>query len=72
MFAGSRFTHQAESRYAPVEGEALVVFYGLESARQFVLGCDSLVLATDHKLPLKVAPRRQPVPQQPAPRRCQE
>ena len=54
MFAGSRFTHQAESRYAPFEGEAMVVFYGLESARQFVLGSDSLVLATDHKPPLKV------------------
>ena len=49
MFAGSRFTHPAESRYAPIEGEALVVVYGLESARHFVLGCDNLVVATDHK-----------------------
>ena len=49
VFAGSSFTHPAESRYAPIEGEALAVVYGLESARHFVLGCDNLVVATDHK-----------------------
>ena len=49
VFSGSRFTHPAESRYAPFEGEALSVVYGLESARHFVLGCDDLVVATDHK-----------------------
>ena len=27
MFAGSRFTHPAESRYAPSEGEALAVVF---------------------------------------------
>ena len=48
MFAGGRFTHPAESRYAPFEGEALAVVNGLESARHFVLGCDNLVVATDH------------------------
>ena len=45
VFAGSRFTHPAESRYAPIEGKV----YGLESARHFVLGCNNLVVATDHK-----------------------
>ena len=49
VFAGSRFAHPAESRYVPIEGEALAVVYGLESARHFVLGCDNLVVATDHK-----------------------
>ena len=49
VFAGSRFTHPAESRYAPIEREASAVVYGLESARHFVLGCDNLVVATDHK-----------------------
>ena len=39
---GSRFTQQAESRYAPIEGEALVVTYTLEKAIFFVLGCDNL------------------------------
>ena len=42
VFAGSRFTHPAESRYAPIEGEAL-------ARTHFVLGCDNLVVATDHK-----------------------
>ena len=51
---GSRFTHAAESRYAPVEGEALAVIYGLEKARYFVLGCPKLIIAVDHKPLLKV------------------
>ena len=45
---GSRFTHAAESRYAPVEGEALAVADALEKARLFVLGCDNLVIAVDY------------------------
>ena len=35
---GSRFTHAAESRYAPIEGEPLAVADALEKARYFVLG----------------------------------
>ena len=58
VFAGGRFIHPAESRYAPTEGEALAVVYGLESARHFVLGCDNLVLATDHKPLLEVLNNR--------------
>ncbi len=46
---GSRFTHAAESRYAPIEGEALVVADALDKARHFVLGCSNLVVAVDHK-----------------------
>ena len=49
VFASNRFTHPAESWYAPIEGEALAVVYGLESARHFVLGCDNLVVATERK-----------------------
>ena len=48
MYAGSRFTKPAESRYAPIKGEALAVAYALNNARYFVLGCDNLVVATDH------------------------
>ena len=51
---GSRFTHSAESRYAPVEGEALAVADALDKTRYFVLGCDDLILAVDHKPLLKV------------------
>ena len=51
VFAGSRFTSGAESRYAPVEGEALAVAWGLAKCKHFVLGCKTLVVAVDH-LPL--------------------
>ncbi len=43
---GSRFTHAAESRNAPIEVEALGV--ALDKARHFVLGCTNLTVATDH------------------------
>ena len=49
VFAGSRFLTDAESRYAPVEGEALALVYGLEQCRMFVLGCPNLTVAVDHK-----------------------
>ena len=48
-FASNRFTHKAEQRYAPIEGEALAVAYALKKARHFVLGCRDLIVATDHK-----------------------
>ncbi|MEW8309573.1 MAG: DDE-type integrase/transposase/recombinase [Candidatus Thiodiazotropha endolucinida] len=51
---GSRFTHAAESRYAPVEGEALAVADALDKARYFVLGCSNLTVAVDHKPLLKL------------------
>ena len=51
---GSRFTHPAESRYAPIEGEALAVADALDKARYFVLGCEKLTIAVDHKPLLKV------------------
>ena len=51
---GSRFTHAAESRYAPIEGEALAVADALDKTRYFVLGCQDLTVAVDHKPLLKV------------------
>ena len=51
---GSRFTTGAESRYAPIEGEALAVVDALRKARHFVLGCKDLIVAVDHKPLLKV------------------
>ncbi|XP_071478837.1 uncharacterized protein [Diadema antillarum] len=51
---GSRFTHAAETRYAPVEGEALAVADALDKARYFVLGCEDLIIAVDHKPLLKI------------------
>ena len=49
VFAGSRFTSGAESRYAEVEGEALAAAYSLKKGRHFILGCKDLILAVDHK-----------------------
>ena len=51
---GSRFTHAAESRYAPIEGEALAVVDALDKARHFVLGCNNLTIAVDHRPLLKI------------------
>ena len=48
---GSRFLHDAETRYAPIEGEALAVAYSLHQCRYFVMGCKDLTVMTDH-LPL--------------------
>ena len=49
IYAGSRFTKDAESRYAPVEGEALALAWGLEHSRIFTLGCNDLLVAVDHQ-----------------------
>ena len=51
---GSRFTHGAESRYAPIEGEALTVVDALNKKRHFTLGCPDLTVVVDHKPLLKV------------------
>ena len=47
--ACSRFLSPAEKNYAPVEGEALGVAWSLEQSRFFTMGCDNLVVVTDHK-----------------------
>ena len=47
--AGSRFNSDAESRYAPIQGEALAIAWALEQSKLFTQGCESLIVATDHK-----------------------
>lgn len=49
IFAGSRFTKPAESRYSPTEGEALAVAWALQHSRMYTLGCSDLLIAVDHK-----------------------
>ena len=49
IFAGSRFLKDPETRYSPIEGEALAVAFALEQTRMFVVGCPHLIIATDHK-----------------------
>ena len=55
---GIRFTHSAESRYAPIESEALAVADALGETRFFVLGCVDFIIAVDHKPLLKVFSNR--------------
>jgi len=47
--AGSRFLTSTEQRYAPIRGEALAVTWGLEQTKFFTVGCNHLLVATDHK-----------------------
>ena len=54
VLAGSRFTREAERRYAPIEGEALAVAYGLQCSRMFILGHPNLIVAVDHKPLIKI------------------
>ena len=49
VLAGGRFTKPAESCYSPVEGEMLGVVEGLHKAKHFILGCEKLIVAVDHK-----------------------
>ena len=47
--AGSRFLKPAETRYAPVEGEALAIAWSLKHTKHFTQGQDKLTVVTDHK-----------------------
>ena len=47
--AGSRFLKDAEQRYAPIEGEALAIAWALHDTKYFTLGCDNLVVTSDHR-----------------------
>ena len=46
---GNRLTHGPEARHAPVEGEALTVFYALHQTSYYIHGYTDLTVATDHK-----------------------
>ena len=47
---GSRFVQAAESRYSPINGEAIAVADALDKSRYFVLGCENLIAEVHHKL----------------------
>ena len=59
VLAGSRFTKDAETRYAPVELESLAIAWGLENTKHYTLGNQKLIVATDHKPLEKVMGDRQ-------------
>ena len=46
---GSRFCTNAETRYAPVEGESLVAAWGMAKCKHYLLGMPHWTLAVDHK-----------------------
>ena len=48
IFVGSRYCNDAESRYAPIEGEASAIAWALQKCRMFVMGCNNLIVVTDH------------------------
>ena len=45
----SRFNNDAQSRYSPIEGEALTIYWAVNKAEYFIHGCDKLFIGTDHK-----------------------
>ena len=47
--AGSRFLSDTEKRYAAIEGEALAIVWSLEQTKYFTMGCNDLMVVTDHK-----------------------
>ena len=49
VLCSSRYLKEAEKNYAPIEGEALAIVWCLKKARNFLLGCPSFILITDHK-----------------------
>ena len=59
VFAGSRFTTGAKSRYAPVEGEALGMAWALQKTCHFTLGNEKLTMFVDHKPLLKILSDRE-------------
>ena len=48
VFVGSRFCHQAEQHYAPIEGEATAAAWATDKCRFFLLGLPNFILALDH------------------------
>ena len=48
-FMSSRFNNYAQSRYSPIEGEALTIFWAINNADYFIFGCDKLYIGMDHK-----------------------
>ena len=54
IFVGSKFCNGAESRYAPICGEAAAAAWGVEKCRFFLLGLDDFYLCLDHRPLIKI------------------
>ena len=49
VIMSSRFNNDAQSRYSPIEGECLTLYWAINKADHFLYGCDKLYVGTDHK-----------------------
>ena len=49
VFCGSRFNNGPESRYAPIEGEAMAAQWAMDRCKYFLLGMPNFQLCVDHK-----------------------
>ena len=49
VFMSSRFNNDAQSRYSPIEGECLTLYWAINKADYFLYGCDKLLVRTDHR-----------------------
>ena len=54
VFANSRFTHENEKNYKPIEGESLALVFSLKRSKMFILGCPRVFVVTDHRPLVKV------------------
>ena len=49
VFMSSRFNNDAQSRYSPIDGECLTLFWAINKCDYFLYGCDKLYVGTDHR-----------------------
>ena len=54
IYVGSKFCNGAESRYAPICGEATAAAWGVEKCKFFLLGLDNFILCLDHRPLIKI------------------
>ena len=50
IYFGSHFIKGAENNYSPTEGESLAISWSLNHAKLFMLECETIIIATHHKL----------------------
>jgi hypothetical protein len=57
FFMSSRFNTDAQSRYSPIEGECLTLYWAINKCDYFLYGCDKLYVGTDHRPLLAFDPK---------------
>ena len=49
VFMSSRFNNDAQSRYSPIEGECITLFWAINKCDYYIYGCDKLFVGTDNR-----------------------